>query len=638
MAYRSLRQFAERLESAGELSRITAKVSPRLEITEIADRMVKSGGKALLFEQTGTEFPLLINMFASDRRICMAFGIDELSEIERSMERLMKELMSPKQRFMDKLKVIPVLQEIASWMPRVTGGRGACQEVVMDKPDLGRLPVLTCWPADGGPFITLPGVHTRCPETGNRNLGMYRMQVFAPDMTGMHWHLHKGSANHFNRYRELGRRMPVSVTLGGDPVYIYAATAPLPEHIDEYMLAGFLRKKRVNLVRCLTNDLEVPADADFVIEGYVDPAEGPILEGPFGDHTGFYSLADYFPKFHVTCITHRRDAIYPATIVGVPPQEDGWIGKATERIFLFPLKTTVAPELTDMHMPVEGVFHNITLVSIKKSYPGQAPKIMNAMWGAGQMMFNKIMAVTDHDTDLKDYKTLARIISERTDPVADVHLARGPVDILDHASSAYAYGSKLGIDATRKISGEGPSGKPVNGPSIVDVKRIRETFPEVTAVNAGLLVEGISMVLITIRKSRKQHTRYLAGEILKMNLVSNVKCIVFTDHPLDLSSPARLVWIVANNIDPVRDCFRIDEQPGEPYPLLFIDGTVKTAGLDGFTREWPNIILMDPAVIEQVDQRWNQLGLGPLIPSPSLPLQPFSNSLAAVYRGNDRGE
>ena len=412
MAFKSLAHFVRSLEENRELLRISGFVSPRLEITEIADRMVKNGGKALLFENTGTDFPLLINMFASDRRICMALGVNSLDDIERDIASLLKEFLGPKKGFMEKLMILPSLKEVVSWMPKSSNHRGACQEVVMEKPDLSRLPVPTCWPFDGGPFITLPGVHTKDPDSGVRNLGMYRMQVFSPDMTGMHWHLHKGSASHFNRYKELGARMPVTVTLGGDPVYTYAATAPLPENLDEYLLAGFLRKKKVTLVRCLTNDLEVPADVDFVIEGYVDPGEELILEGPFGDHTGFYSLADYFPRFHVTCISHRKNAIFPATIVGIPPQEDGWIGKATERIFLMPIKMTVTPEVTNMHMPVEGVFHNITLVSIKKHYPGQALKVMNALWGAGQMMFNKIMAVTDATVVLTDYLELARALGK----------------------------------------------------------------------------------------------------------------------------------------------------------------------------------------------------------------------------------
>ncbi len=624
--YKSLSHFISALDEAGELVRVKEFVSPNLEITEVADRMVKNGGKALLFENNGTAFPLLINSYASDRRICMALGVTALDDIESAIAKLLKEFSGPKRSFLDKLKVLPALQDLASWMPKSISGRGACQEMVMEKPDLTKLPVLTCWPFDGGPFITLPGVHTRDPHTGMRNLGMYRMQVFAPDMTGMHWHMHKGSARHYQQYKELGMQMPVSVTLGGDPVYTYAATAPLPEDLDEYLLAGFLRKKKVELVKCLTNDLEVPSDVDFVIEGYVDPAEELILEGPFGDHTGFYSLADYFPRFHVTCITHRKNAVYPATIVGIPPQEDGWIGKATERIFLTPIKMTVAPEVTDMHMPVEGVFHNITLVSILKKYPGQAVKIMSSLWGAGQMMFNKIMVVTDHDIRLTDYLALAQTVSENVDPVSDIHFLRGPVDILDHSSTKYAYGSKMGIDATRKFPQEmtsptapppGEEGGAGQAPAIVQVVSIRELFPEINEIRTDLLCQGISLVIITVKKTKKHHIRHIAAELLVNQWVKNVKFILFVDVLADLNSLSQIVWFSANNIDPMRDCFYIENEPGTKYPALCIDGSRKTMESDDFQREWPNVIVMDDDTIRSVDEKWPSLGIGPLLPSPS---------------------
>ncbi len=628
MAFRSLADFVTSLEANHELVRIREFVSPHLEVTEIADRMVKNGGKALLFENTGTQFPILINAFASDRRICLALGVNGLEDIEAELTRVMKEFLGPKAGFMDKLKLLPALKEVASWLPRSVRGRGACQEVVMDKPDLSKIPVLTCWPADGGPFITLPSVHTVDPVTGLRNLGMYRMQVFSPDMTGMHWHLHKGSARHFHLYKELGRRMPVSVTLGGDPVYTYSATAPLPENLDEYLLAGFLRKKKVELVKCLTNDLEVPADVDFVIEGYVDPMEELILEGPFGDHTGYYSLADFFPRFHVTCITHRKNAIYPTTIVGIPPQEDGWIGKATERIFLMPIRMSVAPEVTDMHMPVEGVFHNITLACIKKEYPGQAPKIMSALWGAGQMMFNKIMVVADQGLQLTDYAALARAISMYVDPVSDIHFLRGPVDILDHASTKYAYGSKMGIDATRKYPQEidspsrGGAGGEVHLPAPgaggeVILPDFEEKFPEITGIRTDLMNDGISLLIIAIKKSKKHHVRYLAAELLRKDEIRNVKFILFVDSLMDLSSLSQVVWISANNIDPIRDCFHLEREPGVKFPVLCLDGTRKTRQFDEFQRDWPNVIVMDDKTIRAIDNKWPALQLGPLVTSPS---------------------
>lgn len=627
--YHSLLQFISALESHGELVRVKEFVSPNLEITEVADRMVKNEGKALLFENNGTDFPLLINAFASDHRICMALGVNQLDEIESAIAKLMKEFLGPRKSLLDKLRVLPALKEVVSWMPKSVKGRGQCQEIIMEKPDLSKLPILTCWPFDGGPFITLPGVHTRDPETGIRNLGMYRMQVFKPDMTGMHWHLHKGSAKHYQHYKELGKRMPVSVTLGGDPVYTYAATAPLPEEVDEYLLAGFLRKKKVELVKCLTNDLEVPADVDFVIEGYVDPAEELILEGPFGDHTGFYSLADMFPRFHVTCITHRKNAVYPATIVGIPPQEDAWIGKATERIFLMPIKMTVAPEVTNMHMPAEGVFHNITMVSIRKEYPGQALKIMSSLWGAGQMMFNKILLVTEEHTSLTNYRNLARLISERVDPVNDIHFFRGPVDILDHSSNSYAYGSKVGIDAT----GPGPDrslSDQTAGSPVVCIEKIGDGFPEIKDIRTDLVADGISLVIIAVKKSKKRHIRLMAADLLLNKWLEHIKFILFMDEQSDLTSLSQITWLAANNIDPMRDCFYQDDGSGNKIPALCIDGTRKTRKFDDFQRDWPNVIAMDDQTIAAIDAKWTHLGLGPLVPSPSLTYKSLVISNGAV--------
>ncbi|MBK5283914.1 MAG: UbiD family decarboxylase, partial [Bacteroidia bacterium] len=362
MMYRNTQHWIKTLEEAGELVRIREYVNPVLEIPEITDRVSKASGdgnKALLFENTGTGFPLLINSMGSEKRMAMALGVEKLDDVGKQIEELLKQLMKPKDSISEKLKMLPTLSAISSWMPKVKSGKGNCQDVVMQNPDITKFPVLKCWPEDGGPFLTLPIIHTKDPNTGIRNVGLYRMQVYEPTLTAMHWHRHKVSARHFAEHKKLGLKMPVAVALGGDPVNTYAATAPMPEGIDEYMLAGFIRKKKVELVQCLTQDVQVPADADIIIEGYIDPQEDFILEGPFGDHTGYYSLADYYPRFHITCITHRRDAVYPATIVGIPPQEDAWIGKATERIFLVPIKMTMVPEIVDMELPVEGVFHNL---------------------------------------------------------------------------------------------------------------------------------------------------------------------------------------------------------------------------------------------------------------------------------------
>ncbi|MDD5570596.1 MAG: menaquinone biosynthesis decarboxylase, partial [Bacteroidales bacterium] len=403
MSFNNLKQFIDLLESENELARIKTFVNPEFEIAEIADRVVKSNGKALLFENTGTDFPVLINAFGSEKRMAMALGVEKLDDIGIEMNRILKNIAGSKNTFLNKIKSLPGLINIASWLPKVISGKGECQQIINTDPDLTKLPILKCWKHDGGRFITLPIVHTKDPITGTRNTGMYRMQIFEKDLTAMHWHLHKGSARHFSEYKKLKRRMPIAVALGGSPVYSYVATSPLPDNFDEYIFAGFLQKKKVELVKCITQDIEVPADVDFVIEGYVDPAEDFILEGPFGDHTGFYSLADYYPKFHITCITHRKGAIYPATIVGIPPQEDAWLGKATERIFLNPIRMTIASEIVDMTMPTEGVFHNLAIVKIKKTYEGQSQKVMNSLWGAGQMMFNKIMIVLNENCNLTDY-------------------------------------------------------------------------------------------------------------------------------------------------------------------------------------------------------------------------------------------
>ena len=636
MPYRSLRHFIQLLESRGELIRVKEYVSPRLEITEIADRVVKNNGKALLFENNGTEFPVLILAFAGDARMNLALGLTNLDDVQTMIDGLVNDFIGPKANFMDKLRLLPVLQEISSWMPKTLHGRGACQEVIMDTPDLTKLPVLTCWPHDGGPFITLPCVHTRNPENRTRNLGMYRMQVFGPDLTGMHWHMHKGSAWHYQLYKKAGKRMPVSVSLGGDPVYTYAATAPLPENIDEYMFAGFLRKKKVELVRCLTNDLEVPSDADFVIEGYIDPGEDLILEGPFGDHTGFYSLAEMFPRFHVTCITHRKDAVYPATVVGIPPQEDAWIGKATEKIFLAPIKLSVVPELSNMHMPPEGVFHNIVLASIQKHYPGQAIKVMNSLWGAGQMMFNKIMAVFDTDADLMDYFQLTRLISEHTDPLQDVHFIQGPVDILDHSSRQYGFGSKIGIDATSKTSAEKIDNS-ARGIPYVDEKGIMKELPAITSANTDLIQQGISAVVFMVHKTKPAELRSVAKQLNDLQLIKNVSFVIFAGSLPDVKNLSTLSWVVANNLDPMRDCFYTERPDGSKYPVLFIDGTMKSFAFDGFTREWPNVIVMDELTISAIDDKWDSLGIGSFIPSPSIQFKSLVISDGAVASDNRKG-
>lgn len=613
MQFKNLQQFIDLLEKEGELLRIKEFVNPNLEITEIADRFIKNDGPALLFENTGTDFPLLINSMGSYKRMCMALGVNELDDIGNDIETLFKKMVAPKNSLMEKVMMLPELGKVASYMPKTLKGKGECQQVIMDDPDITKLPVMTCWPADGGPFITLPVIHTLDPENNTRNVGMYRMQVFGPKLTGMHWHKHKVSAGHFNKYKKLGKRMPVSVALGGDPVYTYCATAPLPPNVDEYLLAGFIRKRKVELVKCITNDLYVPADADFIIEGYVDPEEDFIFEGPFGDHTGYYSLADYYPKFHITCITHKKNAVYPSTIVGIPPQEDAWIGKATERIFITPIKLTMLPEVEDMELPIEGVFHNLTIVKIKTEYEGHAQKVMNAMWGAGQMMFNKILVITDK-IDIHNYAKVADYVSKHVDPYNDIYFSAGPMDVLDHSCSKFAFGSKVCIDATEKTDAH----ILVDARSIIiDTPVLQQKFPAISGINTQLLKAGFSVIAVGVKKTLPAQIETLHKQLVLEEGVNQVKFIIYVDDVVELSDFGVVTWNTANNIDPRRDMIL---SPAGKYGISHcgIDGTRKTKKLDNFQRDWPNVIAMDAGIIETIDRKWEVLGLGKFLPSPSL--------------------
>ena len=622
MAYKSLRAFIEALEQAGELVRIKTFVDPVLEIAEITDRISKTPdrNKALLFENTGTDFPLLINSMGSERRMCIALGVNNLDDVTHDIEDLFKKLSAPKNGMLEKLAMLPQLSKFASWMPKVISGRGACQEVVMEKPDLGKLPILKCWPEDGGRFITLPAIHTKDPNNGIRNIGMYRMQVFDSTMTGMHWHKHKVSARHFNEYKKLGKRMPVAVALGGDPVYTYSATAPLPENVDEYMLAGFLRKKKVEMVRCITQpDLEVPSDADFIIEGYVDPNEELIWEGPFGDHTGYYSLPDFYPRFHVTAITHKKDAVYPATIVGIPPQEDAWLGKATERIFLTPIKMTMVPEITDMNMPVEGVFHNLVITTINKEYAGQGQKVMNAMWGAGQMMFNKILVLTDGPAasgiKIDDYKALTKYVLDNVNPVTDIYFSQGPMDVLDHSCSKLGFGGKMCIDGTKKTEEEITTPLlPFKLSPAFSKNNILAIFPDTTGINEKAAREwDMPVLMVAVKKGRPNQVTELHEKLTRQQGMDGIKIILYVEHTINTDDIADVLWRFCNNLDPKRDHF----YGGEQKNILGLDGTRKTKKFDNFERPWPNIIVADDKTIATVDNKWGALGLGEKIISPS---------------------
>jgi 4-hydroxy-3-polyprenylbenzoate decarboxylase len=453
VGFRNLTEFLRALEAEGDLVRIRRPVSPRLEIAEIADRSVKGDGPALLFENvSGSAMPVAINVFASRRRMLAALGLSRYEEWDARLEPLLDP--RPPEGLLEKLKTIPKVTEFAQIFPK-TVRSGPCQEIVEtgEEVDLGKLPILTCWPQDAGPFITLPLVITRDPASGKVNVGVYRMQVFDRNTTGMHWQKHKDGAGQARGYEREGRRMEVAVAIGTDPATVFSGIAPLPPGISEFLFAGFLRGESVPLVAAKTVDVLVPAEAEIVLEGYVDPGERR-REGPFGDHTGFYSLDDDFPVFHVTAVTRRREPVYLTTIVGKPPMEDGFMGEAVERLFL-PLVRRMIPEIVDMHMPVHGIFHNLMLVSIDKRYPGHARKTMHAIWGTGQMMFTKTIVIFDRDADLRNGPDALWRALTAIDPERDIEVVHGPVDELDFASRLPCYGSKIGVDATRKWKEEG---------------------------------------------------------------------------------------------------------------------------------------------------------------------------------------
>ncbi len=593
------------LEQAGELLRIKARVSSNLEITQITDLASKSpgGGKALLFENVeGSRFPVITNAFGSEKRMCMAFGVSDLDSLGARLRRFIE--MEPPKSPVDALKLLPLGIDLLRFLPRKTT-KAPCQEVVYtgEAVDLSILPVLKCWPLDGGPFITLPVVITRSLETGRRNAGMYRQQVYDRHTTGMHWHIHKDGSHYFQEFHKKGRRMPVAVAIGTDPATTYAATAPLPRGVDEMMLSGFIRRKPVPMVRCLTVDLEVPAEAEFILEGYVDPGEVRV-EGPFGDHTGYYSLVGDYPVFHVTALTHRHDAVYPATIVGRPPMEDCFLAKATERIFL-PLLNAVLPEVKDYWMPWEGVFHNIAVISIDKEYPGHARRIMSAIWGQGQMSFCKAAVLVDSKLDLRQPRKVLETILNEIDLESDIYLAEGVLDVLDHSAPDPLFGGKIGIDATSRIPGEKdrrptPPLSPATSPETI-ASSVREVSDNLVAFFDPDLKVRNRMLILNLRKDGKITGRKLASPVLEHPGLTGYSIFLLYDEGIDLRDSSLTLWKLFNNVDPKRDIIRSGGR-------VVIDATRKGPE-DGHLRPWPDDIVMDPEIVERVKRRAAELGI-----------------------------
>ena len=596
--YKSLQEFIDCLEREGELLRIDARVSTDCEIAEITDRISQAGdgGKALLFADTAEGVPVVTNIFGSERRMAMALGVGSLDDIGRRIEALLQQVTAPKNSLSDKLRMLPLLADMSRWMPKCVSGRGACQQIVEtgDDVNLERLPVLKCRELDGGRFVTLPMVHTLDPDTGMRNVGMYRMQILDRRTTGMHWHIHKTGARHYDAFKRRGERMPVSVTVGGDPVYTYCATAPMPDNMDEYLLAGFLRRKPVRLVKCLTNDIYVPEDCDFVIEGYVDTSEPKCTEGPFGDHTGFFSLKDSYPRFHVTAVTRRRRAVWPATVVGIPPQEDAYIALATEKIFLAPIRMALQPEIVDLTMPVAGTAHNIAVVSIAKRYDGQAVKTAQSLWGAGQMMFNKYMVLTDASVDVRSTDALAALVRG-----ADVHRniirSEGVLDILDHATATCGYGGKLALDLTG-VEAVGEMCRPAVPEPSCGITGVPDFFGEITERWGAALLFAAEDADVE---------RFVATYDF-----GTCRFAVLFDPRAEGLDAAELLWLAAANSDPRRDVTLHGD-------VVVVDARSKRPGREGNPARFPNVVVSSAETVAEVDRRWTEYGLGAFVASPS---------------------
>lgn len=604
MSFKDLQSFIKELERKGELVRVKVEVDPELEITEITDRVSKSYGKALLFEKVkGSKYPVLINAMGTYERMAMALGVKSLNDMGDVINDLMD--MSSYMGVVKAVKSIPKLTRMASVFPIKLPIKGACQEVINHDPDLNELPIIKCWPEDGGKFLTLPLVITKDPETGIQNMGMYRMQVYDKNTTGMHWHWHKDGREIYEQYRKLGGKMPISVALGCDPAITYAATAPLPKMIDEMMFAGFLRKMPVNMVKSITNDIYVPADAEFIIEGYVDVNEPLRVEGPFGDHTGYYSLEDDYPVFHVTCITHKKKPVYPATIVGKPPMEDCYMGKATERIFL-PLFKMINPEIIDINFPLEGVFHSCVIISIDKKYPGHANKVINSVWGMGQMMYTKMVIVVDKDVDPQDPEAVAYNLFNNMEPQRDIVITEGPLDALDHASNTPLYGSRVGIDATRKwdieLQAREVKKEEVTAERKEEAKKLLEDLKdkgEILDFNLPYKEDLTKCILVSIDKTEAWQAKKVINSIEEK--LKEVKLIAVFDKEIDPNNLSIVAWKLFNNIDAKRD-FIIKEG------TVGVDATRKLAS-EGHTRPWPKDIEMSQEMKDYVDRRWQEYGI-----------------------------
>lgn len=604
-----LSSYLEQLSREGQLLTINQRISPELEASEIAHRLLPLG-QPILFTNCGTEIPLAMNLYSSRAlmlRTLYTDGYDRLEgEVANSLKSLMQLAQGKRwdwQRWRETLRLIALFKHS---MPRKCNRRGACQEVVhTDSADLGILPIVKSWPHDAGAFVTLPMVITKDPDNGAYNVGMYRMQKVNGRTTGMHWHIHKTGATHFRKYKARGEKMPVAVALGGDPLLAYCATAPLPEGVSEWMLAGFLRQKSVRLVKCITQSLYVPAEADIMLEGFIDPEEHPFLEGPFGDHTGFYSLADFYPLFHITAITHRHNAVYPATIVGVPPMEDAHIAEATERLFLPLLRDSLAPEIKDWWLPPEGVAHNLAIASISTVYPGQGERLASLLWSAGQMMFTKYVVLVDAETNPHDPAQVLCAIAQNAHTASRYVFTKGPMDALDHSAAELGVGGKLLINALGKVTKERLKWEPLRG-----------------KLPGSTLFVGNTLLMAIVATPTFEEIQW---EELLRGLKREYKCAprftIAVDANAPWADPSRIAWCALGNTDPGRDIqLLLNEKQGAAQ--LRIDARMKIKPTDA-TERWPNVVLSSRETQTRIDTLWPELGLNHYIPSPSASLMDF---------------
>lgn len=582
-SYKDLQEFIEALDRAGELKRVSAPVSPEIEISKITDAESKKpgGGKALFFENVvdrgKKSFSIATNLFGSSRRMAMALGLENLDDAGREIEELVN--MAPPQNISELIETVKKALPLARIAPKKFRGKPPCQEVVQTGGDidLSEIPVLKCWPHDGGRFVTLPLVFTKSPDGKKRNLGMYRLQIYDNRTTGMHWHIHKDGSHYFKEHAALNKRMEVAVAIGADPATIYAATAPMPRGVDELLLAGFFRKKGVPMADCVTVNQQVPADAEFVLEGYVDCHERR-LEGPFGDHTGYYSLADMYPVFHLTAITRKKKPVYCATIVGPPPMEDCYMAKATERIFL-PLLRTVMPEIRDYFLPWEGVFHNAAIVSINKEYPAHAQKLASGLWGQGQMSFCKSIVAIDADKDPSDLQQVWKLFVENFDPTLDIISGYGVLDVLDHSSPNPFMGSKIAFDLTSRINGETPRHiSKFDDLTEDDFKKLNAAIREIDEDATANFAD--KFCAIALKKGERCGADILGALESNSLFTKHFRAVAIFDSDIDVKNRSKLLWKIFNNTDPSRD-IKVCAQ------TCFIDACKKNKA-DGHAREWPD--------------------------------------------------